>query len=130
MSRRSGIPAYRRHKKSGHAIVTLTDGLGGRRDVLLGKYGTAQSRVEYARTIAEWEVSGRCLPHDGARQDCTVNEMVLAFWQHAERHYRRPDGTATSEVSEFRYSLRPLKHLYGTTQARTSAPWVSRLSAN
>jgi integrase len=40
MSRQARIPTYRLHKQSGHAIVTLTDGLGGRRDVLLGKHGT------------------------------------------------------------------------------------------
>jgi hypothetical protein len=56
-----GIPFYRLPKQSGQAIVTLSDGIGGRRDVLLGRYGTAESRVEYARVIAEWEVSGRRL---------------------------------------------------------------------
>jgi hypothetical protein len=32
-------PSYRLHRQSGQAIVTLPDGLGGRRDVLLGPYG-------------------------------------------------------------------------------------------
>src|SRR5262249_29893968 len=32
------VPSYRRHKQSGQAIVTLTDGLGHRKDVLLGKW--------------------------------------------------------------------------------------------
>jgi hypothetical protein len=53
MSREARIPTYRRHKQSRQAIATLTDGLGGRRDVLLGKYGTAASRSEYARVLAE-----------------------------------------------------------------------------
>jgi hypothetical protein len=39
----------------------LTDGSGGRRDALLGKYGTEESRLEYARVIAEWEAAGRRL---------------------------------------------------------------------
>jgi hypothetical protein len=59
MSRNPRIPTFRRHKRSGQAIVTLPDGLGGRRDVLLGKYGTATSRAEYARALAEWEAGGR-----------------------------------------------------------------------
>jgi hypothetical protein len=58
MSHRSTIPSYRHHKQSGQAIVTLPDGLGGRHDVLLGKYGTPESRDEYARVIAEWEAAG------------------------------------------------------------------------
>jgi hypothetical protein len=62
MSRPPSIPSYRKHKQSGQAIVTLSDGLGGRRDVLLGKYGTADSRQEYARVIAEWEAAGHFRP--------------------------------------------------------------------
>ena len=35
MSRRTKVPSYRLHKQSGQALVTLTDGLGNRRDVPL-----------------------------------------------------------------------------------------------
>jgi hypothetical protein len=63
MSRRpsSEPPSYRLHKQSGQAVVTLTDGAGRRRDTYLGRYGSAESRAEYARVIAEWEASGRRL---------------------------------------------------------------------
>jgi hypothetical protein len=58
MSKRTRrIPSYRLHKQSGQAIVTLTDGLGRRRDVLLGRYGTPESRAEYVRVLAEWEAA-------------------------------------------------------------------------
>jgi hypothetical protein len=57
MSRPRSVPTYRCHRQSGQAIVTLTDGLGGRFDVLLGKLGTAASRAEYARIIAEWALA-------------------------------------------------------------------------
>jgi hypothetical protein len=57
--------SYRLHKQSGDAIVTLPDGFGGRRDFLLGPYGSTESRAEYARTIAEWEAAGRRLPPKG-----------------------------------------------------------------
>src|SRR5262245_20395003 len=108
MSREQRIPTYRRHKQSGQAIVTLSDGLGGRRDVLLGKYGTAASRAEYARVIAEWEASGRHLPRAvAAAADATVNEVAARFWTHAEQHYRHADGTVTNELADFKYSLRP-----------------------
>lgn len=113
MSRPRSVPRYRKHKQSGQAVVTLADTLGGRRDVLLGRHGTAASRTEYARVIAEWEASGRRLPQKAARQDATVNELAAAFWRHAEQHYRRPDGTQTNEVDEYRLALRPLRHLYG-----------------
>jgi hypothetical protein len=122
MSDRLTVPSYRRHKQSGQAIVTLTDGLGGRRDVLLGKLGTRESRAEYARVIAEWEARGRCLPSSAAVADLTVNEPTLLFWKHAQQHYRHPDGTPTSELNDYRSSLRPFKHLYGHTPAKDFGP--------
>src|SRR5262245_55251992 len=57
--RMSVVPAYRKHKQSGQGIVTLRDALGGRRDVLLGAFGTTASKKEYARIITEWEARGR-----------------------------------------------------------------------
>ncbi len=44
MSKRNAIPTYRLHRQSGQGVVTLPDGLGSRRDVLLGSYGTRESR--------------------------------------------------------------------------------------
>src|SRR5205823_5239332 len=43
MSKSLFSPSYRRHKQSGQAVVTLPDGLGGRHDVLLGKFGSKES---------------------------------------------------------------------------------------
>ena len=79
-NRRShSIPSYRKHKQSGQAIVTLSDGLGGRRDVLLGMYGTPQSRQEYARVIGEWEAANRRLPTIAPMQSLTVAEVLLDY---------------------------------------------------
>jgi hypothetical protein len=87
MSSRNHVPKYRKHKQSGKAIVTLLDGLGGRRDILLGEYGTDQSRMEYARVISEWEAAGRRLLQTAAASDLTCNELMLAYWQLAEGYY-------------------------------------------
>jgi hypothetical protein len=62
MPRRNHVPTYRLHKQSGQAIVTLPDGFCNRRDVLLGTFGSAESRKEYARVLTEWESNGRRLP--------------------------------------------------------------------
>jgi integrase len=115
------VPKYRKHKQSGQAIVTLTDGYGGRRDVLLGNYGTAASRAEYMRVLAEWEAAGRRLSKPLAA-DLTVNELMATFWPYAEQHYRRPDGTTTNELEDYRLTLRPLKRLYGHTPAKDFGP--------
>ena len=62
------IPSYRCKKSNGrkYGCVSLPDGRGGRRDILLGKYGTKESRAEYARVIAEWEATDRLLPNVSA----------------------------------------------------------------
>jgi hypothetical protein len=122
MSKPTHVPSYRRHKQSGQAIVTLPDGFGSRRDILLGKYGTKESRLEYARVIAEWEAAGRGLPAIAAAKDLTVNELLLAYWKHAEEHYRRPDGMPSKELGDIRLSCRPLKALYGDTVAKDFGP--------
>ena len=75
------VPIYRKHKPSGQAIVTLPDGRGGRRDIYLGKHGSAASRREYLRVIGEWETLGRRLPvgPDSAPADLTVGTWDL-WW--------------------------------------------------
>jgi hypothetical protein len=104
MSKNSHVPSYRRHKQSGQA-VTLPDGLGSRRDILLGKYGTKQSRMEYARVIAEWEAAGQQLPGSSTGKDLTINEMILAFWKHAEQHYPPVDGKPNKELVNYKLTL-------------------------
>lgn len=119
-----GVPKYALHKQSGQARVTLTDAYGRRRDVLLGRHGSAESRVEYARVIGEWEAAVRSLPANdaGPVPDLTVNELLARFWRHAEGHYRHPDGTPTSELTSYRYALKPLRELYGHTFAKDFGP--------
>ena len=123
MPRRKHIPSYRLHKQSGQAIVTLTDGAGGRRDVLLGPHGTEESRQEYLRVLKEWEAAGRRLHQPGARTaaDLTVNELVLAYWRWAESYYVK-DGRPTSEVATVKHALRFLTRLYGATPLRDFDP--------
>jgi integrase len=112
------------HKQSGQAVVTLPDGLGGRRDVLLGKYDTPESRAEYARVLAEWEVGGRRLPArsaEGSAPDLTVNELILAYWRWAEAYYVK-EGKPTSEQATIRHALRFVRRLYGHTPAKEFGP--------
>ena len=55
-----------------------------------------------------------------------MNEIILAFWKHAEQHYRAPDGTPTGEAENYREALRPLRQLYGHTSARDFGPLALR----
>jgi integrase len=122
MPRSKGIPTYRLHKQSGQGIVTLPDGYGGRRDVLLGEYGSEESHREYHRVLAEWQANGRRYDAPAVAGDLSVAEVVTRFWPWAEGHYRQADGSTSKELCDFKYSLRPLVHLYGHTPARDFGP--------
>jgi integrase len=101
--------------------VTLTDGVGGRRDVLLGKYNTAESRAQYTRVLAEWEAAGRGLPPMAApKTDLSVNEQILSYWKHAQAYYGF-DGERGDEGC-FRSVLRVVRETYGHTRAADFGP--------
>ena len=72
------IPKYRLHKATGQAVVTL-DG----RDNYLGKHGTAVSRAEYERLIAEWLLRRGTSPAQRSAADLTVDEVLLRYWTFA-----------------------------------------------
>jgi integrase len=121
--RPSSFPSYRLHKPSGRAVVTLRIAGGGRRDVYLGAYDSPESRREYARVVAE--LAAAPIPEQVATPaalDPTVDELLLAFWRHAEAHYRRADGTPTNEISEYRQAFRQVRALYGSGPAREFGP--------
>jgi integrase len=121
MSRPRPVPRYRLHKPSGRAVVTVRGPDGKRHDVYLGPYNSDESRREYARVVAELASSpAQVGPTPSA--DLTVNEVLLAFWRHAEQHYRRADGTQTNELSEYRQTFRPLRELYGHIPAVEFGP--------
>jgi integrase len=117
MPRRNHVPQYRLYKQSGQAVVALSDGLGNRRDVLLGKYGSPASRLEYTRVVAEWEANDRRMPRRMPADDTTINELILAYYAHCQTYYRHPDGEPTSEADNIRLALRPLKEQYGHSRA-------------
>jgi len=47
---------------------------------------------------------------------------MLAFLRHADRHYRRADGTPTGEYDNYLDAVRPLRKLCGSTPARDFGP--------
>jgi integrase len=117
-------PSLRRHKPSGQAVVTL-----GGHDHYLGawpalcKKAPPDVQEAYDRLIAEWLANGRrpLVPAADAPA-FTVNELMLAFWRHAEGYYCDDDGHPTGELRDYRLSLRPLKELYGRLAAADFSP--------
>lgn len=105
------VPGYRLHRPSGLAVVTI-----GGKDNYLGKFGSVESREEYGRLIA---ANARGTPSVEAATPVTgfsINEVVLAFLLHAEKHYVKR-GATTAEYDCFKSAVRPLVELYGETVA-------------
>ncbi len=110
----SSVPKYRLHRASGQAVVTISG-----HDVYLGPWRSKASRLEYDRLVAEWLANDRrpVVPQDGL----TVVELLAAFWRFAKSYYVK-NGRPTGELENYRYALRPLKNLYGSTLVEEFGP--------
>ncbi|AWM41739.1 Phage integrase family protein [Gemmata obscuriglobus] len=117
---RNPVPKYLLHKPSGQARVRVAG-----RDVYLGPYGSAESKKEYERVLAELAAQAPAVaaaPTTKSPRSLTVAEMVLAFWGHAKEHYRDRDGNPTSEIRWLKESLAEVLELYGHKPAVEFGP--------
>ncbi len=92
------------------------------KDSYLGKFNSSESQAEYDRLLAEWLANGRMVPSEPKKSNLTITELIAEFMKHAKNHYRHGDGTPTSEVDNFRLSLKPLLQIYGHTQVGDFGP--------
>jgi integrase len=109
--------------------VTVRQPDGRRREILLGPWDSPESRAEYRRILAELDTNQERLPRQtstDALAGLSVNEIILAFWKHAEQHYRAADGAPTGEADNYREALRPLRQLYGHAPAAAFGPLALR----
>ncbi len=121
MSKRAPrTPSYCLHKASGRAVVRI-DG----KDHYLGAFGSAESRAEYDRLIAEWLGSGRSLAAPAA-DGPTVAELMVSYWHWAEGYYRDDQGNPGLELENIRNALKPLRRLYSHSQAAAFGPLALR----
>lgn len=114
-------PAYRLHKPSGLAVVTI-----GGKDCYLGKHDSPESRERYDRLIADWLARGRPAeptpPPAPAPSGPLVNDLIAAYWEHCQTFYRTPAGTPSEHLKNIRHALRPLRRLYGRHPAASFGP--------
>jgi len=121
------IPAYRKHKQTGRAAVSIYRADGSRTEVILpGKYGSDESKQEYERLLAQLRTNDGRLGPDlhTVRIDLTVAELVLKFIEErVTPYYVDPiSKKPTREQANFRASLRPLTRLYGDRPASEFTP--------
>lgn len=128
MARKPNVfPSYLRHS-SGQARIRVNG-----RDIMLGLYGSNESRVKYGQLIAKLAGGipidpladsgrGKTSQNDPeADPGPTVGELCLAFMRYAETHYVK-NGQPTSQVDAVRSTIRVLNSIYGLTPAKDFGP--------
>ena len=110
---RNSFPSYLEHKQSGRGRAVWTDAVGIRHYRLLpGPFDSQESKTAFARLqleIATTPVTAAVADPGGI----SINEVLIAFHEHAGRHYRHPDGRPTSEVYEVNHVIQAIRLLYG-----------------
>jgi hypothetical protein len=122
MSRpRNPVPSYLRHAQSGRARAVWTDPSGNRHYRMLpGPYDSPESRAAFARLQMELAASPFVRPSDS--QGITVAEVLAAYAEYADRHYRGPDGEPTGETERIGAAARHVRELYRHTPAAEFGP--------
>lgn len=102
------LPSYRRHS-SGQARVSIAG-----KDYMLGAYGSKLSKEKYNRLIAEYAASGRSKSFGTKPAELSIVELLAAYKAHAKEAY---GVSKRGEYYAFLLAMRPLKRLYGSTNA-------------
>lgn len=120
---RNIVPSYRLHRQSGQAVVTIYED-GRRRDILLGRHGSPESKEEYERILARVRANLPARPFDTTPlpKNITVAEVLVAFLKYANSYYIGHDGKPTSETWEYRLTARGVRELFGELPAVEFGP--------
>src|SRR6266540_1045038 len=118
MPPKNPYPTPRCHKNA--AVIDVWDG-EKRRTITLGPWGSEKADKELSRILAERKVAENTARVADAG-DLTVNELLEAYKDHAERHYRTPTGETTSEFGHVKNVIRHARDLYGMKLAVEFGP--------
>ncbi|MFW5681558.1 MAG: hypothetical protein ACOC1G_00995, partial [Phycisphaeraceae bacterium] len=89
--RRKTNPAYRHHRPSGQAVVTLSDPHTRRRkDFYLGAFDSPESHKRYAKLLDAFHRDGETLdgeidPLPPKSAEETVTSLLLDYWRYCVR---------------------------------------------
>lgn len=114
--RAKSAPSYRLHKASGLAVVTING-----KDIYLGRYGSAESKLSYKNALNElW-----CPTHNQIintqpqkAEPITVGRLAIEFGRYASRKY----GEGSSEWKQIQIVLREVRKEHGEWLAADFGP--------
>ena len=108
---RNPLPSYLPHKQSGKGRIVWTDALGVRRfEMLPGPFNSAESKTAFAQRQLELATAPVAVSEPNG---ITVNELLVAYLEHASAYYRTPDGSPSDEVRHVKAACREVRQLYG-----------------
>ena len=120
-ARRKSTPSYLEHKQSGKGRAVWTDAVGIRHQKLLpGAFESAESREAFARLLLELATSPVVVV--AGPESISVNELLHAYYEHAEKYYADADGKPTKEIGCMKSATKPVRELYGELPAAQFGP--------
>jgi integrase len=116
--KKGSVPAYRKHRPTGKAVVTLSG-----QDFYLGRFGTKVSESEYDRVVAEWLARGRQPLLDELERDgeLTLVELAAQYKAWAKCYYRK-GGKVTNEYTAVVNAIKVAAKMYGHDPASAFGP--------
>ena len=93
------IPKLRKHPKGS---VVVLDG----KYIYCGPFGSSEAQEKYDRVVMEWLANGRRLPEVEAKNNLTIDKLVLRYWRFVQGYYVK-NGKPTSEWSAPRFLVHP-----------------------
>jgi integrase len=118
--KRNLIPSYLHHT-SGKARAVWTDALGVRQFRMFpGPHGSKEYLEAFGRLQLEIATSPAVAVAD--LDGITVNEVLAAYYEHADRYYADEHGKPTKELGCMKAATKPVRELYGETPAGQFGP--------
>jgi integrase len=111
-------PKYRRQRRPNSTDQAFVEIHGHRH--YLGPFDSPASRQAYHRLVADLDSNDGILRPSVS--DCTIDDLIQAFFAHAKAYYRHADGSPTSELQNIRLALRRLRSLHGSSLAADFGP--------
>ena len=119
---RKSVPSYALHNQSGRARAVWYDHTGTRQQKLLpGLFDSTESRTAFALLQLEVVTS----PTAAATVDqriLSVAEVLAAYLDFAEQHYREPNGKSSDQVRHIKTVIRHVRELYADTPVAAFGP--------
>ncbi len=115
--------SYVPYNQSGRGRAVWYDATNTRQQKLLpGLFNSSESLAAKARLELELVTSPTATAAPVDPETLSVAEVLAAYLDFAERHYREPDGTPSDELRHVKTVIRHVREVYGESPAAAFGP--------